>query len=259
MTYTVGKRAIGIRLKGLLVHIERPRLRWRNKGYNTCKPWNTGPQGSTKYRERALNAERSVWIRPNFSWNLCVTKLYTARFAKALFRFRVNVNVFVSGSFWWFYCDALCEQNSGNTWYIKSWKCDGNDVRQEYILVGCVPSAAVTVSHTTHTPPGGKVVNFDIFPQLSQCFASQIFFLLFFFFFLAETKIIHSSELYMFVYPYVSLQLRVQNRRRKWNFPLNFRTMCKLSECYSGIFQIHWLLNHLDVHLVWTTSETSQN
>ena len=27
------------------------------------------------------------------------------------------------------------------------------------------------------------------------------------------------------------------NRRRKWNFPLNFRTMPKLSELYSGIFQ----------------------
>ena len=36
---------------------------------------------------------------------------------------------------------------------------------------------------------------------------------------------------------YVSLCLRVQNRRRKWNFPLNFHTMCKLSEHYSGIFQ----------------------
>ena len=36
---------------------------------------------------------------------------------------------------------------------------------------------------------------------------------------------------------YVSLQLRVQNRRKKWNFPLNFWTMCKLSERYSGIFQ----------------------
>ena len=36
---------------------------------------------------------------------------------------------------------------------------------------------------------------------------------------------------------YVSLQLRVQNRRRKWNFPLNFRTMHKLYERYSGIFQ----------------------
>ena len=38
-------------------------------------------------------------------------------------------------------------------------------------------------------------------------------------------------------FPYVSLQLRVQNRRTKWNFPLNFRTMHKLSERYSGIFQ----------------------
>ena len=36
---------------------------------------------------------------------------------------------------------------------------------------------------------------------------------------------------------YVSLGLRVQNRRKKWNFPLNFRTMCKLSDLYSGIFQ----------------------
>ena len=36
---------------------------------------------------------------------------------------------------------------------------------------------------------------------------------------------------------YVSLQLLVQNRRRKWNFPLNFHTMCKLSGRYSGIFQ----------------------
>ena len=35
---------------------------------------------------------------------------------------------------------------------------------------------------------------------------------------------------------------------------------CKFtSECYSRIFQIYWLINHLDVHLVWTTSETSQN
>ena len=36
---------------------------------------------------------------------------------------------------------------------------------------------------------------------------------------------------------YVLLRLRVQNRRTKWNFPLNFRTMRKLSELYSGIFQ----------------------
>ena len=36
---------------------------------------------------------------------------------------------------------------------------------------------------------------------------------------------------------YVSLQLRVQNRNKKGNFPLNFRTMRKLSERYSGIFQ----------------------
>ena len=36
---------------------------------------------------------------------------------------------------------------------------------------------------------------------------------------------------------YVSLRLRVQNRRKKWNFPLNFRTMRKLSDLYSRIFQ----------------------
>ena len=35
----------------------------------------------------------------------------------------------------------------------------------------------------------------------------------------------------------VLLRLRVQNRRKKWNFPLNFRTMRKLSDLYSGIFQ----------------------
>ena len=38
-------------------------------------------------------------------------------------------------------------------------------------------------------------------------------------------------------YILVSLRLRVQNRRKKWNFPLNFRTMRKLSDLYSGIFQ----------------------
>ena len=36
---------------------------------------------------------------------------------------------------------------------------------------------------------------------------------------------------------YISLHLCVQNRRKKWNFPLNFRTMHKLSDLYSGIFQ----------------------
>ena len=36
---------------------------------------------------------------------------------------------------------------------------------------------------------------------------------------------------------YVSLRLHVQNRRKKWNFPLNFRTMRKLSDLYSRIFQ----------------------
>ena len=102
---------------------------------------------------------------------------------------------------------------------------------------------------------------------------------------------------------YVSLRLRVQNRRTKWNFPLNFRTMRKLSDLYSGIFQTQssgcasgvdlfrnftklkilniwivkyllnckkylsynfrifqkisecWVLENLDVHLEWTTSE----
>ena len=36
---------------------------------------------------------------------------------------------------------------------------------------------------------------------------------------------------------YVSLRLRVQNQRTKWNFLLNFHTMRKLSELYSEIFQ----------------------
>ena len=38
-------------------------------------------------------------------------------------------------------------------------------------------------------------------------------------------------------YRSVSLRLRVQNQRKKWNFPINFRTMRKLSDLYSGIFQ----------------------
>ena len=102
---------------------------------------------------------------------------------------------------------------------------------------------------------------------------------------------------------YVSLQLCVQNQRKKWNFPLNFQTMRKLSEHYSRIFQTQssgcasgvdhfrnftklkilniwivkyllnckrylsynfrifqkisecWVLENLDVHLEWTTSE----
>ena len=41
--------------------------------------------------------------------------------------------------------------------------------------------------------------------------------------------------------------------------PLNFHTMHKLSDLYSGIFQNYLLFNHLDVHLVRTTSETLQN
>ena len=45
-----------------------------------------------------------------------------------------------------------------------------------------------------------------------------------------------SSKQFHF-YTYVSLRLRVQNRRKKWNFPLNFHTMRKLSDLYSGIFQ----------------------
>ena len=107
----------------------------------------------------------------------------------------------------------------------------------------------------------------------------------------------------MYTYIYVSLRLRVQNWRKKWNFPLNFRTMRKLSDLYSGIFQTqssgcasgvdlfrnftklkilniwivkyllnckrylsynfwifqkiseYWVLENLDVHLEWTTSE----
>ena len=102
---------------------------------------------------------------------------------------------------------------------------------------------------------------------------------------------------------YLSLQLRMQNRRKKWNFLLNFWTRRKLSECYSGIFQTQsswcasdvdhfrnftelktlniwivkyllnckrylsynfrifqkisecWVLENLDVHLEWNTSE----
>ena len=102
---------------------------------------------------------------------------------------------------------------------------------------------------------------------------------------------------------YVSLRLRMQNWRKKWNFLLNFRTMRKLSDLYSGIFQTQssgcasgvdlfrnftklkilniwivkyllnckrylsynfrifqkisecWVLENLDVHLEWTTSE----
>ena len=47
---------------------------------------------------------------------------------------------------------------------------------------------------------------------------------------------------------YVSLQLCVQNWRKKWNFPLNFRTMRKLSEHYSGIFQTQssWCVSGVD-------------
>ena len=36
---------------------------------------------------------------------------------------------------------------------------------------------------------------------------------------------------------YVSLRLRMQNRRKKWNFLLNFQTMRRLSDLYSRIFQ----------------------
>ena len=42
---------------------------------------------------------------------------------------------------------------------------------------------------------------------------------------------------YAVLHTYVSLRLCVQNRRKKWNFLLNFRTMLKLSDLYSGIFQ----------------------
>ena len=50
----------------------------------------------------------------------------------------------------------------------------------------------------------------------------------------ASYNLVHFSFPYIC---YVLLRLRVQNRRKKWNFPLNFRTMRKLSELYSGIFQ----------------------
>ena len=40
----------------------------------------------------------------------------------------------------------------------------------------------------------------------------------------------------------------MQNWRKKWNFPLNFRTMRKLSERYSGIFQTQssWCVSGVD-------------
>ena len=48
---------------------------------------------------------------------------------------------------------------------------------------------------------------------------------------------------------YVSLCLRMQNWRKKWNFPLNFRTMRKLSDLYSGIFQTQssWCASGVDL------------
>ena len=89
--------------------------------------------------------------------------------------------------------------------------------------------------------------------KLAQCTVSLRFIY-------TEPKPWLCSLIFVFVrYEYVSLRLRVQNRRKKWNFPLNFRTLRKLSDLYSGIFQNYWLFNHLDVHLVWTTSETLQN
>ena len=56
-------------------------------------------------------------------------------------------------------------------------------------------------------------------------------------------------------FAYVSLRLRVQNRRTKWNFRLIFGL------CVNCLISIpeYSRLNHLDVHLVWTTLETSQN
>ena len=55
----------------------------------------------------------------------------------------------------------------------------------------------------------------------------------------SDVQLLASADTHL-PHTYVSLQLRMQNRRRKWNFPLNFCTMRKLSECYSGIFQIHF-------------------
>ena len=55
----------------------------------------------------------------------------------------------------------------------------------------------------------------------------------------------------------VSLQLLVQNWTGKWQFPLNFCTLCKLSiYIWMQFWNIPEILNNLDVHLVWTTSET---
>ena len=120
-------------------------------------------------------------------------------------------------------------------------------------------------------------------------------------------KEVMSKNVYMFIWhlwhAYVSLRLCMQNWRKKWNFQLNFQTMRKLSDLYSGIFQTQssgcasgvdlfrnftklkilniwivkyllnckrylsynfwifqkisecWVLENLDVHLEWTTSE----
>ena len=38
----------------------------------------------------------------------------------------------------------------------------------------------------------------------------------------------------------------------KWNFPLNFHTMRKLSDLYSGIFQNYWLFNHLAFNMCYS-------
>ena len=51
-----------------------------------------------------------------------------------------------------------------------------------------------------------------------------------------QSCILHTSEGNLH-FVYVSLHLCMQNQRRKWNFPLNFCTMRKLSKLYSGIFQ----------------------
>ena len=75
--------------------------------------------------------------------------------------------------------------------------------------------------------------------KIHQCDCLELFLVVHY------TNTMHFNELSRFISNkisnrhkiYVSLRLCVQNQRTKWNFPLNFRTMRKLSELYSGIFQ----------------------
>ena len=56
--------------------------------------------------------------------------------------------------------------------------------------------------------------------------------------YIAESRLVmrHNNQVEG-IFVYVSLRFHLQNRRTKLNFQLNFRTMCKLSDLYSGVFQ----------------------